>query len=188
MNALSFYFAVSEGGAYGFRVLYDRRIRPSLGLNVSGEFTTFGLASPALRTASLADYTTGVSVVGLYTGLQQRFADRGRVVFRVGAAAGPVLRVDHREPGFYYGTGYGPFTGRGTLVDVGVPYGNFDFPRLSITAGGYANAGVDLVLDRERRYAISLDGRYNLIRFYDVLGNPGDFSGFALYAGIGRRF
>ena len=46
--------------------------------------SSFGLASPSVRMTSLPDYTTGVSVVGLYTGLQQRFADRGRIVFRIG--------------------------------------------------------------------------------------------------------
>lgn len=194
MNAMAMYFSVMDGGGFGFRLLYDRRIRPTLGLNVSGEFTTYsGYRLSSLR-AVLPDFTTRVSVIGLFTGLQQRFRDKGRVVPRLGFGVGPILRVDHQAPPFYdyYGY-YGPYGGVGSgyggnYYNIGLPFGSLDFPRLSLSAGGYADAGLDIVVDRDRLYAVSLDARYNLIHFFDALGSPGDFGGPALYVGFGRRF
>lgn len=197
MNALAMYFSVMDGGGFGFRLLYDRRIRPTLGLNVSGEFTTYGGRRLSNLQAVLPDFTTRVSVVGVFTGLQQRFRDRGRVVPRLGFGAGPILRVDHQTPSLYgypYGY-YGPYGGigggyGGSYYNFGLPlpFSSYDFPRLSLSAGGYADAGLDIVVDRDRLYAVSLDARYNLIRFFDALGSPGDFGGPALYVGFGRRF
>lgn len=193
MNAMSMYFSVMDGGGFGFRMLYDRRIRPALGLNVSGEFTTYGGYRLNQLRAVLPDFTTRLSIVGLYAGLQQRFGDKNRVVPRLGIGAGPVIRVDHQSPPLY-GYYYGPYAGvnsgyGGNYYDVGLPlFGGFDFPRLSLSFGGYANAGIDVVVDKDRLYAVSLDARYNLIHFFDALGSPGDFGGPALYVGFGRRF
>jgi len=197
MNALAMYFSVTDGGGFGFRLLYDRRLKPTLGLNVSGEFTTYGGRRLSNLQATLPDYTTRVSIVGVFTGLQQRFRDKGRIVPRLGFGAGPVLRVDHLNPSLYgypYGY-YGPYGGIGSgyggnyyNIGLPLPFSSYDFPTLSLSAGGYADAGLDIVVDRDRLYAISLDARYNLIRFFDALGSPGDFGGPALYAGFGRRF
>ncbi|GEM_PF-5228596 len=195
MNALAMYFSVMDGGGFGFRLLYDRRLKPTLGLNVSGEFTTYSGYRLSNLQAVLPDFTTRVSVIGLFTGLQQRFRDKGRIVPRLGFGAGPILRVDHQTPPFYdyYGY-YGPYGGVGSgyggnYYNIGLPlYGGLDFPKMSLSAGGYADAGLDIVVDKDRLYAVSLDARYNLIRFFDALGSPGDFGGPALYIGFGRRF
>ena len=195
MNAMSMYFSVMDGGGFGFRLLYDRRLKPALGLNVSGEFTTYGGRRLSSLQAVLPGFTTRVSVIGLFTGLQQRFRDKGRIVPRLGFGAGPILRVDHQAPPFYDSYGYyGPYGGVGSgyggnYYDLGLQlFGGLDFPRLSLSAGGYADAGLDIVVDKDRLYAVSIDARYNLIRFFDALGSPGDFGGPALYVGFGRRF
>jgi hypothetical protein len=195
MNALAMYFSVMDGGGFGFRLLYDRRLKPALGLNVSGEFTTYGGRRLSSLQAVLPDYTTRVSVIGLFTGLQQRFRDKGRIVPRLGFGAGPVLRVDHLDPFYGYYGYYGPYGGIGSgyggnyyNIGIPLPFSSYDFPRLSLSAGGYADAGLDIVVDKDRLYAVSLDARYNLIRFFDALGSPGDFGGPALYVGFGRRF
>lgn len=193
MNTMAMYISVADGGGFGFRLLYDRRIKPTLGLNLGAEFTTYGGHRLTQLQAVLPDFTTRVSVIGFYTGLQQRFGDKGRVVPRLGLGAGPILRVDHQAPPLY-GYGYGPYAGVGSAYgrdyfDVGLPlFGGLDFPRLSLSVGGYVDAGLDVVVDKDRLYAVSLDARYNLIRFFDTLGSPGDFGGPALYVGFGRRF
>ncbi len=192
MNALSFYFSVTDGGGFGYRMLYDRRIKPALGFNVSGEFSTFGGRRLGSLEAALPEFTTRVSIIGLFSGLQQRFKDSGRVVPRIGFGAGPIIRVDHQGiPSIYnYNQPYvGVASGQGrNSVNIGIPLNGIDFPTLSLSAGGYANAGLDVVVDEDRLYAINVDARYNLMRFYDSLGNPGDFGGPALYVGFGRRF
>lgn len=197
MNALAMYVSVTDGNGFGFRLLYDRRLRPTLGLNFGAEFTTYGGHRLSNLRAVLPDFTTRVSVIGLFTGLQQRFRDKGRVVPRLGFGAGPILRVDHQAPPFYgypYGY-YGPYGGVGSgyggnyyNIGLPLPFSSLDFPRLSLSVGGYADAGLDVVVDKDRLYAVSLDARYNLIRFFDALGAPGDFGGPALYVGFGRRF
>ena len=195
MNALSFYFSLTDGGGFGFRMLYDRRIKPTLGFNVSGEFSTFDGRRLGSLDAALPEFTNRVSIIGLFSGLQQRFKDTGRVVPRIGFGLGPIIRVDHQGIPSIYNYNNQPYVGVGSgqgrrSVNIGIPIplnGN-DFPTLSVSAGGYANAGLDVVVDEDRLYAINVDARYNLIRFYDSLGNPGDFGGPALYIGFGRRF
>ena len=93
--------------------------------------------------------------------------------------AGPVLRFDHHPPppGFYptIGTGgltvgggsvavgnYGsPYTGVG--LTVGLPLD--DYPDMSLTAGGFAEAGVDVRLGADRDYSLTMSARYDLVRF-----------------------
>jgi hypothetical protein len=193
MNAMAMYVSVSDRGGFGFRLLYDRRLRKTLGFNAGAEFTTVSRYRLAQFAGTLPDLTTRISVIGLYAGLQQRFGDKGRVVPRIGFGAGPILRLDHRDLAYYYG--YYPYAGLrnstaggGFDASIPIPLNSLDFPRLSLSAGGYANAGLDVVVDQNRLFAVSLDARYNLLRFFDALGNPGDFGGPALYLGFGRRF
>ena len=105
---------------------------------------------------------------------------------------GPYVRFDHQSgPLGYYlgGIGVGSSAGLnsiGTSLGVALPFD--DFPRLSVTAGGYAGTGFDVRLGEKKDMAVTVDGRYTIARVTDFLGNPGDFSGFALLLGIGKYF
>jgi hypothetical protein len=63
-----------------------------------------------------------------------------------------------------------------------------DFPTLSLTFGGFVEAGSDIQFGADRDLALTVSGRYGYARFSDALGSPGDFSGVSLAVGFGKYF
>lgn len=197
LNGLSVFFSSATGGI-GFRIGYDRRLSPIVRLMGGIEMLTYGYQQSAARLGSAMPYNVSrITLVSLPVGLQRQFAADKRIVPHIGFGAGPILRFDHQTgpPGFYprmgifnagfdipYRVGYY----NGLDFSVGLPFE--DFPRLSLTVGGFVTSGIDIRLGENRDFALSLGGRYTLAHFTDMLGSPGDFSGFSIAIGLGKYF
>lgn len=190
LNRFRAYFSSASGG-FGLRIGYDRRIRPELRLTAGTELLTYGYrrASEILG-AQLPDNVTRITLMSIPFGLQQQFGARNRVVPHLGIAVGPLLRFDHHPnlaPGFYP-TGIDIRTGaRTNSLDLTLrPYE--DFPTMSLSFGGFVEAGADIRLGSERDLSLTVAGRYSVARFSDTLGEPGDFSGPSVSVGFGKYF
>jgi len=189
LNRFRAYFSSASGG-FGLRIGYDRRIRPDLRLTAGTELLTYGyLRAGDILGDQLPDNITRITLVSFSFGLQQQFGSSNRVIPHIGVAAGPILRFDHHPglaPGFFP-SNTTIRSGRGqTSLDIGV--GFEDFPTMSLTAGGFAEAGADVRLGAKRDLTLTVAGRYGIARFLDRLGSPGDFSGFSLSVGFGKYF
>ena len=190
LNRFRAYFSSASGG-FGLRISYDRRIRSDLRLTAGTEALTYGYrrASDVLG-AQLSPNVTRITLMSLPFGIQQQFGSSNRVIPHIGVAAGPVLRFDHHPglaPGFY--PSYTDFrTGRGSSsLDIAIrPFE--DFPTMSLTVGGFVEAGTDVRLGTDRDLSLTVTGRYSLTRFPDALGQPGDFSGMSFSVGFGKYF
>lgn len=189
LNRVRAYFSTASGG-FGLRIGYDRRLRPDLRMTAGTELLTYGYRKAVDLLGPLPDNVTRITLVHLPIGLQQQFGAGNRVVPFVGAAAGPVLRFDHRPglaPGFY--PTYTDLRTQGNGATFGVTVNPFeDFPSVSLTVGAFAEAGADIRLGSDRDVSMTLAGRYSLTRFPDALGNPGDFSGLSISVGFGKYF
>lgn len=197
MNGLSGFFSSASGG-FGFRLGYDRRLSPVLRLIAGTEMLTYGFQQTLEKLGDDLPPGVGrVTLMSLPVGLQRQFTVRQRVVPHVGFGVGPYVRFDHQNgPAGYYPGGFGINTGVGR-TGVGSAYGGVNvgvgppldgFTQMSLTLGGYAAAGFDVRLGEERALALTIDGRYTLARFTDMLGNPGNLGGFALAIGFGKYF
>ena len=196
LNGLNAFFSSATGG-FGFRIGYDRRLSPVLRLTAGPEFLTYGFEKSVAKLGGAMPLdVTRISLMSIPVGLQRQFNTQARLVPHVGFGAGPIVRFDHRSgpPGFY-DYGYGPGgIGISTAADlyggagIGVGLPIEDFPRLSLTLGGFASTGANIRFGKKKDIAISVEGRYTLAHFIDVLGNPGDFSGFSVAVGFGKYF
>ncbi len=198
LNGLSAFFSSATGGI-GFRIGYDRRLSPIVRLMVGIEMLTYGYQQSAARLGSaMPGSVSRITLASLPVGLQRQFAADKRIVPHIGFGAGPIIRFDHQTgpPGFYPHTGIGFNAGVGTPyragyyngldLSVALPFG--DLPRLSLTVGGFVASGIDIRLGENKDFALTLDGRYTLAHFTDMLGSPGDFSGFSIAIGLGKYF
>ncbi len=198
LNGLSGFFSSATGGV-GFRIGYDRRLSPVVRLIAGTELLTYGYEQSIARLGNaMPENVSRITLVSLPVGLQRQFAAEGRLVPHIGFGAGPILRFDHQlgPSGFYpggigFGAGVGSLgQGRGYSngmdLSIGLPID--DFPRLSLTVGGFVASGVDIRLGENKDLALTVDGRYSLTHFTGMLGSPGDFSGFSLAIGFGKYF
>ena len=202
LNGLRAFFSTASGG-FGFRFAYDRRLSPDVRFTAASEFLTYGYNQSLKKLGeAMPANVTRVTLVSFPVGFQKLFNADSRVVPHLGFGVGPILRFDHQAgaPGFY--PGYGEFGygrgGIGVSGGVGYPYGSGlgfgvglpieDFPRLSLTLGGFAGSGFSVRLGETKSYAINVEGRYTLARFFEAVGNPGDFSGFSVALGFGKYF
>ena len=200
-NGLSAFFSTASGGI-GLRIGYDRRLSPVLRFTGGVEFLTYGYHQAHARLgANLPVDIIRVSLVSFPVGLQRQFAAGKRLIPRIGLGVGPILRFDHHPPppGFYPSTSLrvdtefgsltlgSPYPYRATGIGIGIGL-NEGFPQLSLTLGGFVDAGLDIRLGENKDFALSLSGRYALARFTDILGHPGDFGGPSLAVGFGKYF
>ena len=197
LNGLSGFFSSATGGI-GFRIGYDRRLSPVVRLMAGTELLTYGYTQSM---GKLGDkMPTGVDRITLISfpvGLQRQFATEATIIPHLGFGVGPILRFDHQigpitsYPGVGFDAGIGnAFQNRGRAggMDLTVALPIDDFPKLSLTVGGFAAAGVDILLGENKDFAVTVDGRYNLAHFTDTLGSPGSFSGPSLAVGFGKYF
>jgi hypothetical protein len=190
LNRFRAYFSSASGG-FGLRIGYDRRFRPDLRLTAGTELLTYGYhrASDILG-AQLPANVTRITLVSVPFGIQQQFGSGNRVVPHIGIAVGPIIRFDHHPglaPGFYPSNTDVRTGWRSSSLELTIrPFE--DFPRLSLTLGGFVEAGTDVRLGANRDLSLTVAGRYGLARFPDALGNPGDFSGLSLSVGFGKYF
>jgi hypothetical protein len=190
LNRFRTYFSSASGG-FGVRIGYDRRIRSDLRLTAGTEMLTYGYRRAAdILGAQLPESVTRITLVSLPFGLQQQFGAGNRIIPHVGVAVGPVIRFDHRPgiaPGFYP-SNTNIRTGQ-SGSSFGVTVNPFqDFPTISLTFGGFVETGADVRFGEDRDLSLTLAGRYAITRFYDSLGNPGDFSGMSFSVGFGKYF
>lgn len=190
LNRFRAYFSSASGG-FGLRIGYDRRVRPDLRLTAGTEMLTYGYARAAdILGADLPEGVTRITLMSLPLGLQQQFGAANRVVPYVGIAAGPILRFDHHPglaPGFY--PSYTDIRTGQSGTSLGLSVNPLDdFPTMSLTIGGFLEAGSDIRFGTERDLSLTVSGRYGYARFPDALGNPGDFSGVSFAVGFGKYF
>lgn len=198
LNGLSGFFSSATGGV-GFRIGYDRRLSPVVRFIAGTELLTYGYEQSIARLGSaMPANVSRITLVSLPVGLQRQFAAEGRLVPHIGFGAGPILRFDHQlGPSGFYPGGVGFNAGVGSLgqglgysdgmdLSIGLPID--DFPQLSLTVGGFVASGMDIRLGENKDLALTVDGRYSLTYFTDMLGSPGDFSGFSLAIGFGKYF
>lgn len=195
LNHLGFFFSTANGG-FGFRINYDHKLSPHVRFTTSPEFLTYGLskAHSILREQMPAN-ATRITLIALPIGLQRHFAPASRVNPYIGFGAGPIVRLDQRahQAGYYpnYGTGFGGTfrNGRNALgVTMPLAFGDLNFPSASLTLGGHVASGLNIRFGAKRNFALTLEGRYTLARFFDMLGSPGDFSGLSVAIGFGKAF
>lgn len=195
LNHLGFFFSTASGG-FGFRINYDHKLSPQVRFTASPEFLTYGLlkAQSILREQMPAS-TTRITLIALPIGLQRHFAPASRVNPYVGVGAGPILRLDQRahQAGYYpnYGRGFGGTfrNGRNALgLTMPLAFDNLNFPSTSLTLGGHVASGLNIRFGAKKDFALTLEGRYTLARFFDALGSPGDFSGLSVAIGFGKAF
>ena len=190
LNRFRAYFSSASGG-FGLRIGYDRRVGSDLRLTAGTELLTYGYrrASDILG-AQLPKNVTRITLISMPFGIQQQFGSGNRVIPHIGVAAGPVVRFDHHPnlgPGFY--PSYTDIrTGRrSSSLDLSIrPFE--EFPTMSLTLGGFVEAGADVRLGAQRDLSLTIAGRYGVARFTDTLGEPGDFSGMSFSVGFGKYF
>ena len=190
LNRFRAFFSSASGG-FGLRIGYDRRVLPDLRLTAGTEMLTYGYAKAAdILGADLPEGVTRITLMSLPLGLQQQFGASTRIVPHIGVAVGPILRFDHRPglaPGFYP-TYTDIRTGQsGSSLRLAVNPLD-DFPTISLTFGGFVEAGSDIRFGADRDLVLTVSGRYGYTRFPDALGSPGDFSGVSLAVGFGKYF
>ena len=195
LNHLGIFFSTASGG-FGFRINYDHKLSPQVRFTASPEFLTYGLlkAQSILREQMPAS-TTRITLIALPIGLQRHFAPASRVNPYVGFGAGPILRLDQRarQAGYYpnYGMGFGGAfrNGRNALgLMIPLAFDDLNFPSTSLTLGGHVASGLTIRFGAKKDFALTLEGRYTLARFFDMLGSPGDFSGLSAAIGFGKAF
>ena len=197
LNGLSGFFSSATGGI-GFRIGYDRRLSPAVRLMAGTELLTYGYAQSMSKLGdAMPSGVDRITLISFPVGFQRQFATEATIIPHVGFGVGPILRFDHQigpitsYPGVGFNAGIGnAFQGRGRAggMDLTVALPIDDFPQLSLTVGGFAAAGFDILLGENRDYAVTVDGRYNLAHFTDTLGSPGSFSGPSLAIGFGKYF
>jgi hypothetical protein len=197
LNGLSGFFSSATGGI-GFRIGYDRRLSPVVRLMAGTELLTYGYRQSTDKLGEqMPAGVDRITLISFPVGLQRQFAADATIVPHIGFGVGPILRFDHQigpissYPGVGFNAGIGnAYQGRGRAggMDLTVALPIDDFPQLSLTVGGFAAAGFDILLGEDKDYAVTVDGRYNLAHFTETLGNPGSFSGPSLAIGFGKYF
>lgn len=152
LNRFRTYFSSASGG-FGLRIGYDRRVRPDLRLTAGTEMLTYGYAKAAdILGADLPEGVTRITLMSLPLGLQQQFGAANRIVPHIGVAVGPILRFDHHPglaPGFY--PTYTDIRTGPSGSSLGLAVNPLDdFPTLSLTFGGFVEAGSDIQFGADR--------------------------------------
>jgi hypothetical protein len=165
LNRFRAYFSSASGG-FGLRIGYDRKINSDLRVTAGTEMLTYGYRKAAdILGAQLPKNVTRITLVSLPFGLQQQFGSSNRMIPHIGAAVGPVIRFDHHPglaPGFY--PSYADLRTRGTSSSLGISVNPFDdYPTMSLTFGGFVEAGTDIRLGEDRDLSLTLaDSRWTI--------------------------
>lgn len=195
LNHIGFFFSTASGG-FGFRINYDHKLSPHVRFTASPEFLTYGLPkAQAILREQMPANTTRITLIAVPIGLQRHFAPASRVNPYIGFGAGPIVRLDQRahQAGYYpnYDMGFGNTfrNGRNALgFAMPLAFGDLNFPSTSLTVGGHVASGLNIRFGAKGDFALTLEGRYALARFFDALGSPGDFSGLSAAIGFGKAF
>ena len=192
LNHIGIFFSTASGG-FGSRINYDHKVSPNTRFTASPEFLTYSLSrSRAILGDLMPLGTTRITLITIPIGLQRHFAPTSRINPHIGFGFGPIIRLDHRSHRLgYYGNNLGLdriVRNRHNSLNLTVPLTFDDFPSTSLTLGGHLASGLNIHFGSKKELALTIEGRYTLAQFADMLGSPGDFSGFSAAIGFGKAF
>ncbi len=192
LNHIGIFFSTASGG-FGSRINYDHKVSPNTRFTASPEFLTYSLSRASTILGDLMPLgTTRITLITIPIGFQRHFAPKSRINPHIGFGIGPIIRLDHRSHQLgYYGNNLGLdriVRNRHNSLNLTVPLTLDDFPSTSLTLGGHLASGLNIHFGSKKNLALTIEGRYTLARFADMLGSPGDFSGFSAAIGFGKAF